>query len=214
MPPTFISIWVQQVNGAPTALNSPRSFPLLTMLSITSWRTFPIVKRRDIARTGNENGNNGRYITKDTILEIYDEMAEAIRTGQPYQTRLDPPPGPPTDTEGNFIPMAEWDPNNWPLFGDNSPSSLAAIVFPFFGWWGWRPARLFKSLARTRERKPSLFSRKTTHLNPGLDQEFRAPRFSFFSSSPPPGDSWGCSTPGSRCDAPDGRSRRPWSWGP
>ena len=58
----------------------------------------------------------GRYRTKDTILEIYDEMAEAIRTGQAYQTRLDPPPGPPTDTDGNgdFIPMAEWDPNNWP----------------------------------------------------------------------------------------------------
>ena len=25
------------------------------------------------------------------ILEIYDAMAESIRTGQPYQTRLDPP---------------------------------------------------------------------------------------------------------------------------
>ena len=81
--------------------------------------TFPIVKRRDIARTEVKNDSGevtqeGRYITKDTMLEIYDEMAEAIRTGQPYQTRLDPPPGPPTDAEGNFIPVAQWDRNNWP----------------------------------------------------------------------------------------------------
>ena len=68
----------------------------------------------DIARTADENGEPGRYVTKDSILEIYDQMAEAIRTSQPYQTRLDPPSGPPTDTAGNFIPMAQWDPANWP----------------------------------------------------------------------------------------------------
>jgi hypothetical protein len=41
--------------------------------------TFPIVKKRDAEEHG------GRYRTKDTILEIYDEMAEAARTGVPYQ---------------------------------------------------------------------------------------------------------------------------------
>lgn len=81
--------------------------------------TFPIVKRKDIARTEVKNAAGevvtpGTYITKDTILEIYDEMATAIATGGPYQTRLNPPPGPPTDSNGNFIPMAKWDPNNWP----------------------------------------------------------------------------------------------------
>jgi len=81
--------------------------------------TFPIVKRKDIKRTEVKNDSGevtqeGRYITKETILEIYDEMAEAIRTGQPYQTKLNPPPGPPTNAEGNFIPMAQWDKNNWP----------------------------------------------------------------------------------------------------
>ncbi|MBV8075058.1 MAG: hypothetical protein JO284_01580, partial [Planctomycetaceae bacterium] len=35
---------------------------------------------------------HGEYRTKRVILEIYDALAEAIRTGQPYQTRLDPPP--------------------------------------------------------------------------------------------------------------------------
>jgi hypothetical protein len=40
------------------------------------------------------------------ILEIYDAMQEAIRSGQPYETRLDPPPGPPLDVNGNFVSYA------------------------------------------------------------------------------------------------------------
>jgi len=47
--------------------------------------TFPIVKRKDEAKWGT-------YRTKDTILEIYAALAEAQRTGQPYQTRLNPAP--------------------------------------------------------------------------------------------------------------------------
>jgi len=45
--------------------------------------TFPIVKRKDIAKYG-------KYYTKETILSIYDDMAECIKTGNTYQTRLDP----------------------------------------------------------------------------------------------------------------------------
>jgi hypothetical protein len=48
--------------------------------------TFPIVRRRD------EEKYDGDYRTKRVILEIYDAMQESIRSGQPYQTRLDPPP--------------------------------------------------------------------------------------------------------------------------
>jgi hypothetical protein len=48
--------------------------------------TFPIVKRKDEAAFGD-------YRTKRLILEVYDAMAEATRTGEPYQTVLDPPPG-------------------------------------------------------------------------------------------------------------------------
>ncbi len=47
--------------------------------------TFPIVKRKD-------EKAHGEYRTKRVILEIYDEMAEAQRSSQPYPTRLDPPP--------------------------------------------------------------------------------------------------------------------------
>ena len=48
--------------------------------------TFPIVKRKDEQRYGS-------FRTKELILDVYDAMAEAIRTGVPYQTILDPPPG-------------------------------------------------------------------------------------------------------------------------
>ncbi len=51
--------------------------------------TFPIVKRKDEAKF------NGDYRTKRTILEIYDALAESIQSGQPYETRLDPPPADP-----------------------------------------------------------------------------------------------------------------------
>ena len=62
---------------------------------------FTIVKKRDIARTEVKDDSGkvikeGTFITKDTILSIYDDMAEAQRTGQPYQTRLDPPPADPS----------------------------------------------------------------------------------------------------------------------
>jgi len=74
--------------------------------------TFPIVKRKDEKKYGT-------YRTKEAILSIYDDMATAIRTGKPYQTRLNPPPGTPADENGNFLPLPEWKPGqpkppNWP----------------------------------------------------------------------------------------------------
>ena len=48
----------------------------------------PIVRRKDEKK-------HGEYRTKRVILEIYDEMAEAMRSGTPYKTRLDPPPADP-----------------------------------------------------------------------------------------------------------------------
>ncbi len=48
-----------------------------------------IVKRKDEAKHG------GLYRTKETILLIYDALQDSIRTGQPYETRLDPPPSDP-----------------------------------------------------------------------------------------------------------------------
>jgi hypothetical protein len=51
--------------------------------------TFPIVRRRD-------EETWGEYRTKRVILEIYDAMAETVRTGIPYRTRLAPPPADPS----------------------------------------------------------------------------------------------------------------------
>jgi len=51
--------------------------------------TFPIVRRRDEAQFDDD------YRTRRVILDIYDALAESMRTGQPYQTRLDPPPADP-----------------------------------------------------------------------------------------------------------------------
>ncbi|WP_104783818.1 MULTISPECIES: Eco57I restriction-modification methylase domain-containing protein [Streptomyces] len=48
--------------------------------------TFHVVKNEDEA-------THGTYRTKNLILDIYDRMAEAKRTGTAYQTFLDPPPG-------------------------------------------------------------------------------------------------------------------------
>jgi hypothetical protein len=50
--------------------------------------TFWVVRDRDVKA-------HGEYRTKRLILEIYDELAEAIATGRSYQTRLDPPPADP-----------------------------------------------------------------------------------------------------------------------
>jgi hypothetical protein len=48
--------------------------------------TFPIVKRHDEERFG-------EYRTKRMILEAYDAMADAIRTGVSFRSIVDPPPG-------------------------------------------------------------------------------------------------------------------------
>ena len=50
--------------------------------------TFPIVKRKDEQK-------HGECRSKRIILEIYDAMAHAMKTGEPYQTLLDPPPAAP-----------------------------------------------------------------------------------------------------------------------
>lgn len=50
--------------------------------------TFPITERKD-------QDKYGYYRTKKEILEIYDKMADAMETGRPYQTKLEPPPGDP-----------------------------------------------------------------------------------------------------------------------
>lgn len=94
--------WLPAANESPEDLTRLKeSFPQPRDAVSYIMDTFPIVRRKDIAKYGT-------YRTKDTILEIYDAMQTAIRTGIPFQTPLNPPPGPPTDASGQFIPFAQW----------------------------------------------------------------------------------------------------------
>jgi hypothetical protein len=87
--------------------------------------TFPIVKRKDEAKY------EGKYRTKELILETYDKMAESIRTGNAYQSILDPLPGPPCDAQGNFIPMGQWDTANWPMhIHQPKETEIHAVIQP------------------------------------------------------------------------------------
>lgn len=51
--------------------------------------TFPIVRK-------NDEQAHGEYRTKRLTLEIYDAMAKASETGEPYSTGLHPPPADPS----------------------------------------------------------------------------------------------------------------------
>ncbi|WP_433704189.1 Eco57I restriction-modification methylase domain-containing protein [Paraburkholderia sacchari] len=59
--------------------------------------TFPIVRK-------NDEKVHSEYRTKRIVLEIYDAMADAVRTGRPYSTLLDPLPGTPGASHGTFVP--------------------------------------------------------------------------------------------------------------
>jgi len=69
--------------------------------------TFPIVKRKDEQKYG-------QYRTKNHILEIYDEMAECMANGTEFKSSLNPPPGPPVNSDGSFLSMYQWDRHDLP----------------------------------------------------------------------------------------------------
>ena len=57
--------------------------------------TFPIVKHKDEQKYG-------KYRMKRVILKIHDEMERAKEMGEPYKTRLEPPPADPAVAHGQF----------------------------------------------------------------------------------------------------------------
>jgi len=76
------SLWGQERTDLRTALATPRDAVQYIL------ETFPIVKKKDVAKYGS-------YRTKERILAIYDEMAECIAKGAEWISPLDPPPGDP-----------------------------------------------------------------------------------------------------------------------
>ena len=87
------------------------SFPTPRDAVVYIMDTFPIVRRRDEAEF------DGGYRTRRVILEIYDALAESMRTGQPYQTRLDRSPADPRCCHPPRAAM--------PQHGDDGPSATA-----------------------------------------------------------------------------------------
>lgn len=95
--------------------------------------TFPILQRR-------EEQAHGSYRMRDAILETYNRMSAVIQKNEAavaagqrptarYQTALNPPPGPPTDAAGNFIPMVQWDRANWPAhIHQPRPAAVPAVA--------------------------------------------------------------------------------------
>jgi hypothetical protein len=79
--------------------------------------TFPIVRK-------NDEKAHGEYRTKRLILEVYDAMGAAIRSGRPYQTILDPPPGDPSVTH----PPRPGEPTGRWIEPDDRPAVVAQPV--------------------------------------------------------------------------------------
>ena len=75
---------------------------------------FPIVQKK-------EEKKYESYLSKDKILKYFSVFVEYLsKTDNLDNTlfnidqTLDPSPGPPCDKDGNFIPVNQWDPDNWP----------------------------------------------------------------------------------------------------
>jgi len=86
-------------SGPPFRWDDERRFLLRCELDATYFHSYGIeyndvdyiMDTFHVIRQRNEK-QYSEYRTKRVILEIYDEMQRAIESGEPYQTRLDPPP--------------------------------------------------------------------------------------------------------------------------
>ncbi|MFA7693345.1 MAG: N-6 DNA methylase [Candidatus Hydrogenedentales bacterium] len=70
--------------------------------------TFPIIKEQ-------EEKAQGYYRSKEMILQRYDAMQQARAAGAPYESPLDPLPGPPVDEQGHYSSFYHWDREQWPV---------------------------------------------------------------------------------------------------
>ncbi len=122
--------------------------------------TFPIVRRND------EKLHDGKFRTKEVILSIYDEMAEAARTGSPYRTRLAPPPADPRVAHAPRVVVPDWDrllpaavaAGLWKRPGiDQAAEAAVSLVAVLKAFGVARPAREVR-LAATMALEPRLLS--------------------------------------------------------
>ncbi|MBB4906270.1 hypothetical protein [Actinophytocola algeriensis] len=84
--------------GAPFRWGEERRFWLRAELDAAYFHLYGVPRDdvdyiMDTFRAFKNNDPERFARTKQAILDIYEDMAKAIETGEPYQTRLDPPPG-------------------------------------------------------------------------------------------------------------------------
>jgi hypothetical protein len=85
-------------DGAPFVWDDERRFKIRIELDATFFHLYGIAREdvdhiMDSFRAFRNNDPERFLRTKTLILEIYDAMAAAMETGEPYRTILDPPPG-------------------------------------------------------------------------------------------------------------------------
>jgi len=98
-------------SGAPFRWDTGRRFRFRAELDAAFFHLFGL-SRRDVVDVidtfsivrRNDERTYGEYRTKRAILEIYDELAEAARTGNGYRTSEDWVPGAPGASHGTFSP--------------------------------------------------------------------------------------------------------------
>ena len=119
LPSTETGAWESQSNqsGKIDVLDKSllESFPTPRDAVSYIMETFPIVKRKDIARTEikDESGEviqEGIFETKGRILAIYDEMLQARCEGREWKSSLNPPPSSFRVTHSPRLPDEEREP--------------------------------------------------------------------------------------------------------
>ena len=129
--------------------------------------TFPIVKRKDV-------DTYGEYRTKRVILEIYDAMQNAMVTGKPYQSPLDPPAGPPEK------PLPEWMP------GKPQPEGWLTHIHPPKGCESQEPKTLAELASKDELNLPLILTVEKEKRAKGFDAQFTAK--AWIGTSPKEGD--------------------------
>ena len=115
--------------------------------------SFSIVKRKDVDAYG-------EYRTKRVILEIYDAMQNAMVTGKPYQSPLDPPAGPPED------PLPEWKP------GKPQPEGWLSHIHPPKGCESQEPKTLAELASKEELTLPLILTVEKEKRAKGFGAQF------------------------------------------
>jgi hypothetical protein len=117
--------------------------------------SFSIVKRKDVDAYG-------EYRTKRVILEIYDAMQNAMVTGNPYKSPLDPPAGPPEDS------LPEWKP------GKPQPEGWLSHIHPPKGCESQEPKTLAELASKEELTLPLILTVEKEKRAKGFDAQFTA----------------------------------------